>query len=514
MGASLFVIIKRAGKMEYVMNYDDQLRTLFREITCLRRFGCPMTPLAIELDRRSKLIKTRTGKLRTTEDNIEEFMRILQQAHDVSSMRIAAILDTISTFRLALLPEQPEEMVYYLNGGPRDTGAQVPVKQSGGSAWYLHEILRRSSLQAAKTTADIQQLSTAAYDAAQDYVNILAKDFDKFLEEYAANADAFPDNQTMGSGTSQEYPGRMTNRRSTRMPVAKEQTVKQQNAANTKRIIKKTYDAIDETIRSFGQKTLDAITKAVRNTLEELWRSLCAKEASVLMKDIPIGQTLKRAGVQAYPVVKCEILLNGDKLVLKPSLEEIQSGIRVLLNTVLLSMKTIRKWTEDGRKLKNAEPARSMSRTTTITPMGSSQEVDSNCYADVRHDREVYRSQTQLLSWMSSTKRILFLPNDELREIKLVTEPFEHFTKLWTLIPEDEVEVFLTEHTEPTLVEFETKFMKLDEIEKDLADTWDIYYVGPLEIHTTGFKSLALKRLREHQTVSPFNLPKVFNYTD
>ncbi|VDL98835.1 unnamed protein product [Schistocephalus solidus] len=89
---------------------------------------------------------------------------------------------------------------------------------------------------------------------------------------------------------------------------------------------------------------------------------------------------------------------------------------------------------------------------------------------------------------------------NELQEIKSVTEPFEHFTKLWILIPEDEVEIFLTEHPEPTLVEFETKLMELDEIEKDLADTWDIYYVGPLEVHTTGFKSIALKRLREHQT--------------
>ncbi|VDL98837.1 unnamed protein product [Schistocephalus solidus] len=358
MGASLFVVMKRAGKMEYVMNYDDQLRTLFREITCLRRFGCPMTPLAIELDRRSKVIKTRAGKLRTTEDNIDEFMRILQQAHDVASTRFAAILDTISTFKLALLPEQPEDLVYYLNGGPRDTGGQAQVKQGCGSAWYLGEIIRRSSVQAAKTTADIQQLSAAAYDAAQDYVNILAKDFDKFLEEYAANVDAYPDNMTLGSGTySQEYPNRMTTRRSTRMTVGRDQNFRQHNAAKTKRIIKKTYDAIDETVRSFGQRTLDAITKAVRNTLEELWRSLCAKEASVLMKDIPMGQTLKRAAVQAYPVVKCEILLNGEKLVLKPSLEEIQSGIRVLLNTVLLSMKTIRKWTDDGRKLSSSSKA-------------------------------------------------------------------------------------------------------------------------------------------------------------
>ncbi len=34
-----------------------------------------------------------------------------------------------------------------------------------------------------------------------------------------------------------------------------------------------------------------------------------------------------------------------------------------------------------------------------------------------------------------------------------------------------------------------------------MLDLYDIYYIGPLEIHTSSFKYLALRRLREHQQV-------------
>ncbi len=47
--------------------------------------------------------------------------------------------------------------------------------------------------------------------------------------------------------------------------------------------------------------------------------------------------------------VRCEVVLQGDKLSLKPSLEEIQTGIKTIMNAILSSTKNIAKWTEQGR---------------------------------------------------------------------------------------------------------------------------------------------------------------------
>ncbi len=38
-------------------------------------------------------------------------------------------------------------------------------------------------------------------------------------------------------------------------------------------------------------------------------------------------------------------------------------------------------------------------------------EKEVNVYTDIRHDREVYKIQTLLLTWMTSMKRISFLPS-------------------------------------------------------------------------------------------------------
>lgn len=38
-------------------------------------------------------------------------------------------------------------------------------------------------------------------------------------------------------------------------------------------------------------------------------------------------------------------------------------------------------------------------------------EKDVNCHSDVLHDRETYKMQTLLLTWINSTKKVSFLPS-------------------------------------------------------------------------------------------------------
>ena len=38
-------------------------------------------------------------------------------------------------------------------------------------------------------------------------------------------------------------------------------------------------------------------------------------------------------------------------------------------------------------------------------------EQDVNCHSDVLHDRETYKVQTLLLTWINSTRKVCYLPN-------------------------------------------------------------------------------------------------------
>lgn len=57
------------------------------------------------------------------------------------------------------------------------------------------------------------------------------------------------------------------------------------------------------------------------------------------------------------------------------------------------------------------------------------------------------------------------------------------------------------ESQDPTLLDFDIVCSSLQEVERKLNRLFDIYYIGPLEIHTSGFKFIALRRLREIQQV-------------
>lgn len=63
--------------------------------------------------------------------------------------------------------------------------------------------------------------------------------------------------------------------------------------AKVKRIILKTVDAMDELMRSLGQRAVDAVIKSIRGSLDELWRVFGVREATSLFKDVPIGKKVK-----------------------------------------------------------------------------------------------------------------------------------------------------------------------------------------------------------------------------
>ena len=86
-------------------------------------------------------------------------------------------------------------------------------------------------------------------------------------------------------------------------------------------------------------------------------------------------------------------------------------------------------------------------------------------------------------------------------ELQAVTEPFQDFLDLWNSAPTDQLQEFLSNHDNPTIGDFEEICKELYEIEKSLMSLYDIYYIGPLEVHTNSFKYVALRRLREHQQI-------------
>ncbi|VEL39184.1 unnamed protein product [Protopolystoma xenopodis] len=58
------------------------------------------------------------------------------------------------------------------------------------------------------------------------------------------------------------------------------------------RVVTKTMQFIDDLLRQIGQRCLEAVIRAVRNSLEELWRYFGLREASTILKEVPIGKVV------------------------------------------------------------------------------------------------------------------------------------------------------------------------------------------------------------------------------
>lgn len=68
----------------------------------------------------------------------------------------------------------------------------------------------------------------------------------------------------------------------------------------TRKIITKTLQAVDEMMRLIGQKTLDAVIKAVRGSLDELWQPFGLKKASAALKNVLPGTSVKSSKLYVF----------------------------------------------------------------------------------------------------------------------------------------------------------------------------------------------------------------------
>ncbi|KAF6773855.1 hypothetical protein AHF37_06334 [Paragonimus kellicotti] len=86
-----------------------------------------------------------------------------------------------------------------------------------------------------------------------------------------------------------------------------------------------------------------------------------------------------------------------------------------------------------------------------------------------------------------------------IKELRTVTEPLEIFSPIWTTTPEENMAQFLKDFVNPGLAEFENKFQELKELGSKLEYLFELYIVGPLEVHTRAFRITTKQLLDEHK---------------
>lgn len=90
--ASVLTSYQRGKSIQYVVNFDENVRVLLRELVCLNRFGCPIPKLGMEIHRRSLFLKKRIGMVQVRLDDAARIHPCLQRekvsrvAHYISEL--------------------------------------------------------------------------------------------------------------------------------------------------------------------------------------------------------------------------------------------------------------------------------------------------------------------------------------------------------------------------------------------------------------------------------------------
>ncbi|KAF5400265.1 hypothetical protein PHET_06384 [Paragonimus heterotremus] len=323
------------------------------------------------------------------EDELDRLEHLLNQAQDVLKTHINEVIERISHYILIELPEPTDtreadqavisdcDITYSgetLNQRSCSVGRISTLYRSPwkSSAWDVYDLVRAIHRRTVQGATEIQLMSQSVEEAANRYINMLAGDFYQHMQRFEQGTKSYlefdnqddkeePHNSAHNDDDDQvnDVGGRFSlldNRtafslhRPAQVKIPFTTTHGASEEARRQKLTEKIYATIDEQLRSFGQRTLDAVIKAVRTSLEEVWRHFGMREAGSLLKDVPIGRKVNAGSVKPHPLVKCEVIFSGERLLLRPSLEEIQTAIRAINGCLLTCTKYIGKWTETHQR--------------------------------------------------------------------------------------------------------------------------------------------------------------------
>ena len=223
----------------------------------------------------------------------------------------------------------------------------------------------------------------------------------------------------------------------------------------------------------FNHQNLDALVKLTRTTLEGLRKRINASSA---LGYTELSEEQKR---EHQPVFEASATLAIPSIVMKPSLEEIQTAVNNIVQIVLCTHKSVYLWGQDRSALK---AARSHNNSLAApTSKGSILQVEEvfppgrqlkNHYRLVSENKEVAKLVTFLSTTVTSSKR-------------LVTEALEQFNKyqeLWSVDREAKLKEFMG--TKPLISEFEAEMRKYEDQEAQIMDEPNSVVAGPIALRT------------------------------
>ncbi|XP_061590629.1 dynein axonemal heavy chain 5-like [Cololabis saira] len=213
--------------------------------------------------------------------------------------------------------------------------------------------------------------------------------------------------------------------------------------------------------------TTKALVTATRSSLEALWKRL-----HVIKHQFRSSSSSGAcSGQLSPPLFRSSIQLAIPKIVIRPSLQDIQTAVNKLVSVVMSATKDLPPWTRFHHKQQQMDQAAAPDEGDDI-PV---QELQPQDRAVAEH-KDIIRLMSQLNSIVSS----LNIPAaDTLNELS-------HFSTLWNQDPQEQVQTFL--QSDPRVTEFAYQLRFYSNLEEQISELPGFRLVGAILLDTEELK--------------------------
>ncbi|GCC35016.1 hypothetical protein chiPu_0013494 [Chiloscyllium punctatum] len=229
------------------------------------------------------------------------------------------------------------------------------------------------------------------------------------------------------------------------------------------------------------QKNTDALVKCTKLSLDAIKRHL-----QVTSSKYEAAKSFPGGGVEATkaPFFKSEIVLAIPNVVMRPSLEEIQSVLNKAVTTILSMSKDIPLWSFAYIHLKQQQIEYNAARELGDDNILGKQVMLKSLDKQISEHKDITKVVIQLSSIVSSLK------TDGVE----ILDSFSHFAHLWNQDPAEKVKEFMD--SKPILSEFNEQITYYSKLEAQIDELPSYYKVGSVQFDTHNLKLALVQECR------------------
>ena len=285
------------------------------------------------------------------------------------------------------------------------------------------------------------------------------------------------------SGTT--TPSRMTSRLSVLEEEEEELKPGELTEQRKARKRQELYQEAEYLLSYCNKKTMEALIRCTRTTLESIKRRVTSPSALSYSED----DRNRNKKVDLRPAFKVKLVLSIPQVSLRPSIEEIQTTVNAVVQSVLSTHKEVLQWGQvPTSPLTDPSKAQLTSQSKVLTPTNLAQgsKVLGNASAVFEKKQDAPRTFFKLISEHKEIAKLVSVLSSTISSAKgLVAQSLEQFKvyeHLWTLDRDEHMKTFL--ESNPGLSEFESEIKRYMQLEETITEEEEEITVGSLSLVT------------------------------